>query len=302
VSHIESTVLRDRLVKVLRSDACQSINFDVLNIRVRGSAYGQVGSALGADASNGISLEINPDALNRGNAVAEYNGGTKVFVFMSESVGAGHKAAADNMVIVHEATHAQIDLTAGSTLDHLGTEVAAFIAGAAYNHLTGRRSKSDDKIEIAADPLGSVVANSNGYCFAPNEIGALIRAIKQFYPEADDDIDPDALRKFELFDPEGQWEVLASKIVSSPPRWRWVYTFNPNGQVQWEDPLNGYTGRGKWRMKRSDVRMHITWDSGSKDVWIPPAISENITTTATTMVGDGHVRGEGTWKLIGSRL
>jgi hypothetical protein len=63
-------------------------------------------------------------------------------------------------------------------------------------------------------------------------------------------------------DPTGEWTVRVSK-------WLWMYKFDARGSVTWRDPYNGMTGRGKWTMKASTMR--IDWvGSTTVDEWNLP--------------------------------
>jgi hypothetical protein len=50
--------------------------------------------------------------------------------------------------------------------------------------------------------------------------------------------------------PVGKWRVKVSK-------WVWIYTFDGFGNVAWVDPLNGLTGKGRWKVGKDT--MTTTW-------------------------------------------
>jgi len=175
--------------------------------------------------------------------------------------------------MVHEATHAQTDLLLSGVTDSLTMEAAGYIAGGAYNHLTGHKVKEGgDQLYVAADSQGAKVASAgaSGYVFAPNEIGDLVRAIKGRYPESNKMVNPDGSRTNEVIEPDGKWRVEASGSLGAAVRWTWIYTFNSSGSVRWEDPSNGMNGVGQWHLKRSDSQIHIKWSSGTVDTLMPP--------------------------------
>ena len=212
MAHIESTTLRDRLVNLLRSKTCRAINFEVLNIPVRGIAYNTVAEAIGRDSSDGISIEINAKQLNNNGMLAAYNGRAKTFIFASENVGAaGPRAAYHNMLLVHEATHAQIDLTLPTSADRFANETAAYIAQGAYNHLTGGKVKNVSKLWKEADAEGRKVAipYRSSYAFAAEEIGGLLQEIKGLYV-VNGDVETESNRTGDIVEPVGRWRVEAA--------------------------------------------------------------------------------------------
>lgn len=82
----------------------------------------------------------------------------------------------------------------------------------------------------------------------------------------------------------GRWRVKFKK-------WVWEYTFFPNGNVQWLDPLNGKTGVGRWTL--TDKTVYLTWsESPTKEAWNRPVVPNRQTGYAWTADGDGPVTAE----------
>jgi hypothetical protein len=119
--------LKKRVVSVLRSPACMSIQFTYVGSTVMGYGYGYVADVI---EKGGIQIKIR----DTGSFTAGYDhrGSTPTFTFSNadpEIVSSPEGSA----TIVHEATHAVIDaVRKGRTIAFGDNEVAAYLAETIY--------------------------------------------------------------------------------------------------------------------------------------------------------------------------
>lgn len=62
--------------------------------------------------------------------------------------------------------------------------------------------------------------------------------------------------------PVGEWRVSVGE-------WLWIYTFDANGNVNWRDPFNNESGKGKWLIQPGTIS--FTWfNSATSENWTLP--------------------------------
>jgi hypothetical protein len=83
-----------------------------------------------------------------------------------------------------------------------------------------------------------------------------------------------------LESPVGEWNVRVEA-------WLWVYSFESKSgtrTVRWTDPYNNMTGTGSWNV--AGDKLHIAWQSGSRDTWNAP-FNPARSTGSCFMTGSG---------------
>jgi hypothetical protein len=87
-------------------------------------------------------------------------------------------------------------------------------------------------------------------------------------------------------EPAGRWEVKVDQ-------WKWIYTFDANGNVSWRDPFNNQTGKGTWKVNSGVIS--ISWvGSTTKESW-------NLPLRPTAQTGKCTMQGK-TYDLKAVRL
>lgn len=124
---IDVEPLRQRVVRLLISPTVRRINFSIMTRRIQGSGFAQIAVRLDPmlRGRNRLDVTVATQAANVG---ASYRTNVNHFSFPRANFGT---TPAEQMTIVHEATHALLDFTR-STNRAIDDEAAAYIAGAMF--------------------------------------------------------------------------------------------------------------------------------------------------------------------------
>lgn len=139
---MRSEMARFACIQILNSQAAQSINFAIGPYRITGASYLKVAAAL---LTGDIAVDVNPSRLKPDQG-AMYLPGENEFVVRTAALTA---TLVQRMTVVHESTHAAIDIQ-GFRYDDTWSdnEAAAYVAGALYMYKTSLSSIWDGDTSI----------------------------------------------------------------------------------------------------------------------------------------------------------
>lgn len=177
--------LRSQIVALLSCDACQDISIKVENVHVTGSLYRSVAQAL-ANPRHRIHLKVAKElrSNNRANA-AEYDPRANRITLTFDAIAGKPDALAQQcQSIVHECTHAALDLARVSTWRSTN-ELAAWFAGVLF--LKGQSLPVDDLIDfrknlsLLADGARHANAHGSVYVMPSAAVASLKKDILSAY-------------------------------------------------------------------------------------------------------------------------
>lgn len=119
---MSTELLRQRMIGVLRSVPCRSIDFRVGGFRAEPAGYERIARLLGPRGPIKTDIEANDEGI------ASYDSKTNTVSFPEPGYG---RDVAERALIVHELTHALED-ERRRTMGELELEVVAYVAGALY--------------------------------------------------------------------------------------------------------------------------------------------------------------------------
>ncbi len=179
----ELDALRGRTSQLLMSAACQRIDFHWGRNHIDGSAFSFIALTLitKPKAQHGISFVVKPQPPNVG---ASYDPGSNRVEFPTASFGSSDPW--EKMSIIHEMTHAVIDLKMKrNSLRAVHDEICAYTAGALFNIYSAANPAAGpypyvaapSTIYSAAHDVARAIQGSPGTAINPTTVNPLRLAI-----------------------------------------------------------------------------------------------------------------------------